>query len=160
MYVISIFIFFFVFFFFFNDTATTEIYTRPYTLSLHDALPISSPVLRRSRRAQRRGRPPERDLRGAAQRTRHAPGVPAPARQWKTGHGQHQDPRHRARWRRQAAPTEGHRPREARQHARAEHEGGRQRVRPEAPRLLPKDAEADAPPRPAQRPQPEGDRGK
>src|SRR5213596_2996612 len=27
-------------FFFFNDTATTEIYTRPYTLSLHDALPI------------------------------------------------------------------------------------------------------------------------
>src|SRR2546429_6410267 len=27
------------FFFFFNDTATTEI----YTLSLHDALPISSP---------------------------------------------------------------------------------------------------------------------
>src|SRR6478672_13961105 len=30
--------FFFCFFFFFNDTATTEI----YTLSLHDALPISS----------------------------------------------------------------------------------------------------------------------
>src|SRR5213596_385415 len=29
------------YFFFFNDTATTEIYTRPYTLSLHDALPIS-----------------------------------------------------------------------------------------------------------------------
>src|SRR3712207_8674127 len=29
-------------FFFFNDTATTEI----YTLSLHDALPISSPGLR------------------------------------------------------------------------------------------------------------------
>src|SRR5256885_7235965 len=29
----------FVFFFFFNDTATTEI----YTLSLHDALPISPP---------------------------------------------------------------------------------------------------------------------
>src|SRR5215813_5532316 len=28
-----------MFFFFFNDTATTEI----YTLSLHDALPISSP---------------------------------------------------------------------------------------------------------------------
>src|SRR5438309_10754978 len=34
---------FFFFFFFFNDTATTEI----YTLSLHDALPISS-----SRRAR------------------------------------------------------------------------------------------------------------
>src|SRR5271165_7471387 len=32
-----IFFFYFVFFFFFNDTATTEI----YTLSLHDALPIS-----------------------------------------------------------------------------------------------------------------------
>src|SRR5712672_4607436 len=31
--------FLFFFFFFFNDTATTEI----YTLSLHDALPISSP---------------------------------------------------------------------------------------------------------------------
>src|SRR5881275_369318 len=28
------------FVFFFNDTATTEIYTVPYTLSLHDALPI------------------------------------------------------------------------------------------------------------------------
>src|SRR5574340_1363807 len=33
----SFFIFFVFFFFFFNDTATTEI----YTLSLHDALPIS-----------------------------------------------------------------------------------------------------------------------
>src|ERR687897_2836166 len=31
---------FFFFFFFFNDTATTEI----YTLSLHDALPISDPL--------------------------------------------------------------------------------------------------------------------
>src|SRR5210317_245414 len=28
------------FYFFFNDTATTEIYTLSYTLSLHDALPI------------------------------------------------------------------------------------------------------------------------
>src|SRR5881275_2553226 len=36
----------FFFFFFFNDTATTEIYTVPYTLSLHDALPISRPVPR------------------------------------------------------------------------------------------------------------------
>src|SRR2546427_11877399 len=38
---VSFFVFFFLFssfFFFFNDTATTEI----YTLSLHDALPISS----------------------------------------------------------------------------------------------------------------------
>src|SRR3712207_7817117 len=31
------------FFFFFNDTATTEI----YTLSLHDALPISTPLVKR-----------------------------------------------------------------------------------------------------------------
>src|SRR6056300_766168 len=30
------------FFFFFNDTATTEIYTNLNTLSLHDALPIST----------------------------------------------------------------------------------------------------------------------
>src|SRR6266536_6636448 len=36
------------FFFFFNDTATTEI----YTLSLHDALPISRDVELTSRRAQ------------------------------------------------------------------------------------------------------------
>src|SRR5216117_1102073 len=34
-------------FFFFNDTATTEIYTRKDTLSLHDALPISSRGRRR-----------------------------------------------------------------------------------------------------------------
>src|SRR3712207_8533709 len=39
-------------FFFFNDTATTEI----YTLSLHDALPISRPGHRRRHRARgRRG---------------------------------------------------------------------------------------------------------
>src|SRR5213596_2886189 len=31
--------------FFFSAPATTEISTRPYTLSLHDALPISVPVL-------------------------------------------------------------------------------------------------------------------
>src|SRR6266571_5420652 len=45
----------FVFFFFFNDTATTEI----YTLSLHDALPISRSlqgVRRRPRRRARRAR--------------------------------------------------------------------------------------------------------
>src|SRR2546430_5899585 len=34
------------YFFFFNDTATTEI----YTLSLHDALPISQPVLESAER--------------------------------------------------------------------------------------------------------------
>src|SRR5256885_13069871 len=37
------------FFFFFNDTATTEI----YTLSLHDALPISSPATAASIRWRR-----------------------------------------------------------------------------------------------------------
>src|SRR6266853_6757058 len=36
-YILYLSFFFFFFFFFFNDTATTEI----YTLSLHDALPIS-----------------------------------------------------------------------------------------------------------------------
>src|SRR5213596_3695073 len=46
---VHLFFIFFVFIFFFNDTATTEIYTRPYTLSLHDALPISPTV--RTRRA-------------------------------------------------------------------------------------------------------------
>src|SRR5216683_3953892 len=55
----SFFLIFFVFFFFFNDTATTEI----YTLSLHDALPISgsgSLVAARSRlgRASARARLP------------------------------------------------------------------------------------------------------
>src|SRR5438876_3454924 len=51
------FFFFFLFFFFFNDTATTEI----YTLSLHDALPISigstsSPPGPRQRRGVPRSR--------------------------------------------------------------------------------------------------------
>src|SRR2546430_13437731 len=41
-----------MFFFFFNDTATTEI----YTLSLHDALPIS-PCARRARDLRCRGSP-------------------------------------------------------------------------------------------------------
>src|SRR3712207_7521572 len=44
-------------YFFFNDTATTEI----YTLSLHDALPISRPprsACRPSRRGRWRGSPP------------------------------------------------------------------------------------------------------
>src|SRR3712207_7597684 len=39
-------------FFFFNDTATTEI----YTLSLHDALPISNHRDKRSRQCARKGR--------------------------------------------------------------------------------------------------------
>src|SRR5216684_5029446 len=37
-FIFSTYFIFFLFFFFFNDTATTEI----YTLSLHDALPITS----------------------------------------------------------------------------------------------------------------------
>src|SRR6056300_537472 len=37
------------FFFFFNDTATTEIYTNLNTLSLHDALPIYSSHIQKSR---------------------------------------------------------------------------------------------------------------
>src|SRR5215468_12660223 len=50
---------FFTFFFFFNDTATTEI----YTLSLHDALPISRGgrqlrLLRRAGSARPRGHAP------------------------------------------------------------------------------------------------------
>src|SRR3712207_7316350 len=49
----------YLFFFFFNDTATTEI----YTLSLHDALPISRLADGVRRRARRR----ERDA-GAADR--------------------------------------------------------------------------------------------
>src|SRR2546430_13436641 len=40
-------------FFFFNDTATTEI----YTLSLHDALPISGPASDSGPTARRRGSP-------------------------------------------------------------------------------------------------------
>src|SRR6056300_623512 len=36
-------------FFFFNDTATTEIYTNLNTLSLHDALPIYSSHIQKSR---------------------------------------------------------------------------------------------------------------
>src|SRR3546814_10273362 len=45
--------------FFFNDTATTEIYTYLHTLSLHDALPISSSppaTLRDGSDTARRGR--------------------------------------------------------------------------------------------------------
>src|SRR2546426_2378617 len=50
-----------LFFFFFNDTATTEI----YTLSLHDALPISVSARRtwRGRRTVRNVRRPRRHLR-------------------------------------------------------------------------------------------------
>src|SRR2546430_9015402 len=57
------------FFFFFNDTATTEI----YTLSLHDALPISA----RSRRGSRPPRVPEgRATGGSRGRSREGRGGP------------------------------------------------------------------------------------
>src|SRR6266540_7545946 len=55
--------FFCFLFFFFNDTATTEI----YTLSLHDALPISRPP-EQPHRALDRGRPAEQLHRRGAQR--------------------------------------------------------------------------------------------
>src|SRR5215204_7784779 len=51
---------FFFFFFFFNDTATTEI----YTLSLHDALPISEPP--RDRLADRRHARPQLRISGVS----------------------------------------------------------------------------------------------
>src|SRR5947199_10143408 len=54
-----------LFFFFFNDTATTEI----YTLSLHDALPISDPRQRRHHR-----------LRVRAGRVRHGRRLPVRVR--------------------------------------------------------------------------------
>src|SRR6266536_6531652 len=44
---LCIFLLRFLLFFFFNDTATTEI----YTLSLHDALPLSGPTLGRPNRS-------------------------------------------------------------------------------------------------------------
>src|SRR5574337_2092924 len=47
---------FFLFFFFFNDTATTEI----YTLSLHDALPISTGISGLHSRHTRGDRHPSR----------------------------------------------------------------------------------------------------
>src|SRR3712207_7043731 len=56
-----------VLFFFFNDTATTEI----YTLSLHDALPISGP---------RRRAPPHAPVRGCAGRSRPRSRRPAGCR--------------------------------------------------------------------------------
>src|SRR6266511_6420849 len=52
-----------LYFFFFNDTATTEI----YTLSLHDALPISR---RRRRKRPRPGRRARQSRRPAARPTR------------------------------------------------------------------------------------------
>src|SRR5690349_24707067 len=63
MYQLDSFLLFCCFFFFFNDTATTEI----YTLSLHDALPIS----RRGR-----SRNPRRPHESTAKQRRTRPPVP------------------------------------------------------------------------------------
>src|SRR5262252_10288848 len=57
-------LFLYFFFFFFNDTATTEI----YTLSLHDALPISAG--QPGRRSPRRARSAPRPARRPSRRTR------------------------------------------------------------------------------------------
>src|SRR3712207_7345468 len=63
------------FLFFFNDTATTEI----YTLSLHDALPISAARRRPGRRRRRLRRPAAAVLGGRAVRRGVAgPVEPAP----------------------------------------------------------------------------------
>src|SRR3712207_6872775 len=59
-------------FFFFNDTATTEI----YTLSLHDALPISGHLRRGRGRAGARRLPPGRQVRGDHPGARDRPRVP------------------------------------------------------------------------------------
>src|SRR5258708_29538597 len=64
-----------LFFFFFNDTATTEI----YTLSLHDALPISGPM-RNERRAPRRAPPPAGRATVAVAKRARPPRSRAPAR--------------------------------------------------------------------------------
>src|SRR5438445_10144872 len=62
-----------LFFFFFNDTPTPEI----YTLSLHDALPISFPLFRHLDAAHRERHAPAR-AQGAAE-PRPRAGIPAQA---------------------------------------------------------------------------------
>src|SRR5213596_1145955 len=60
--------------FFVNDTATPEIYTRPYTLSLHDALPIAAgpTVVARGSRPLERGHPAARPARRLSRRQERA----------------------------------------------------------------------------------------
>src|SRR2546421_7753540 len=83
------------FFFFFNDTATTEI----YTLSLHDALPISTA----GRGARpRRGRRAARPARRAAQRTARCWGAREPGRQRSRGRSPRIPPHSRPRLARNA----------------------------------------------------------
>src|SRR5471030_3357283 len=59
----------FIYFFFFNDTATTEI----YTLSLHDALPISTLTCLPFTRfvSQKLGEPTERDRKSTRLNSSH-----------------------------------------------------------------------------------------
>src|SRR2546427_8651805 len=73
-----------LFFFFFNDTATTEI----YTLSLHDALPISTAKRACSRESDDGLEviPPERQ--------RHAAGTAAAAHQLAPVHRDHRSEEH------------------------------------------------------------------
>src|SRR5256885_12493209 len=62
------------FFFFFNDTATTEI----YTLSLHDALPISAPPVEAGHRAAWRAGPPAIGGRAAGRSGEHTSELQSP----------------------------------------------------------------------------------
>src|SRR5213596_1667830 len=64
-------------YFFFNDTATTEIYTRPYTLSLHDALPICTTATARTSAGSA---PSTRTAAAAAERPSSRSGVPVALR--------------------------------------------------------------------------------
>src|SRR5215467_4006701 len=64
-------------FFFFNDTATTEI----YTLSLHDALPISGPACRPGRKT----RTPQEDATGANPADSLVAQVPSDGRAGRSG---------------------------------------------------------------------------
>src|SRR2546429_7311687 len=90
----------FVFFFFFNDTATTEI----YTLSLHDALPISSPrgAVGRAHRVRTGRRTAARHLGGTHllyEDLRHPAGRDVPPRRQRQRGGR-RVPHHGARRRR------------------------------------------------------------
>src|SRR5256885_16021053 len=62
------------FFFFFNDTATTEI----YTLSLHDALPISAPGGRTRPGTTRRSRGRDRRSPGSRRSEEHTSELQSP----------------------------------------------------------------------------------
>src|SRR3989449_1759108 len=126
------------FFFFFNDTATTEI----YTLSLHDALPISPESLREARRPEPGGAAPPA---GAGSRPREeagdrceAPRPQGPSRLVRRG-------RPKAPGEAGRAPGEGEGPdRDEAEAPRLRHRGRRHGAAlPEAARLPDGDAAAD-----------------